>query len=269
MRYRILVISTVLVLLLLIPIFSQDRSSQVKVLIVTGSADLPYHIWQETTGSIRTILESEGSFKVGILDHPDRLDIAALRDVDVVILNYNGPRWRRPAEDALETYIREGGGFFAFHHASYGSFFGQEFRENRWQEGPPGSGWEAFPEIIGASWLPENIGHARRCVFEVDWIDREHPVTSGLPESFEANDELYHKLDLSPQVRVLATALSPADLGGTGEREPMVWVNRFGQGRIFYTVLGHDTLAWEQPGMGGLLAQGVKWAAARDDGPAE
>lgn len=244
---------------------AQVAGAPVEVLIVTGSADLPYHIWQETTASIRGILEASGHFNISVLQNPETLDGDSFKGFDVVVLNYNGPRWPRKSEEALEAFIRDGGGFFAFHHASYGAFFGHEFSENRWQQGPAGSGWEAFPVIIGASWLPENIGHARRCVFEVDWIDRTHPASSGLPKSFKANDELYHKLDLSPGVQVLATALSPAELGGTGNREPMVWVNQFGNGRVFYTVLGHDTLAWEQPGMASLLTRGLKWAANKSD----
>jgi type 1 glutamine amidotransferase len=258
-------ILTIFVALTVSPVSAQVAGDPVKVLIITGSADLPYHVWQETTASMRGILETSGHFRISVLQNPETLDGDSLRGFDVVVLNYNGPRWPRRSEEALEAFIRDGGGFFAFHHASYGTFFGHEFRENRWQQGPPGSGWEAFPVIIGASWLPENIGHARRCVFEVDWIDRTHPASSGLPKSFQANDELYHKLDLTPEVQVLATALSPADLGGTGNREPMVWVNQFGRGRVYYTVLGHDTLAWEQPGMASLLTRGVTWAASKSD----
>ncbi len=264
MRFRMLVLSIVMSLLIT-AVSAQDAEAPIKVLIVTGSADLPYHVWQETTASMRGILEAGGRFSTSVLEHPEELDTALLKGFDVVVLNYNGPRWPGKSEEALETFIRNGGGFFAFHHASYGAFFGQEFRENRWQQGPLGSGWEAFPIIIGASWLPENLGHARRCIFQVDWIDGTHPAISGLPKSFKANDELYHKLDLSPGVLVLATAMSPADLGGTGKREPMVWVNQFGKGRVFYTVLGHDTLAWEQPGMAGLLTRGVEWAARNSD----
>ena len=264
MRFRMLVL-LIVVSLPVTAVSAQNAEAPVNVLIVTGSADLPHHIWQETTASMRSILEASGRFSTSVLEHPEELDTSSLKGFDIVVLNYNGPRWPRKSEEALVTFIRNGGGFFAFHHASYGSFFGQEFRENRWQQGPPGSGWEAFPIIIGASWLPENLGHARRCVFEVDWIDGTHPATSGLPKSFKANDELYHKLDLSPGVLVLATAMSPADLGGTGKREPMVWVNQFGKGRVFYTVLGHDTLAWEQPGMDSLLTRGIEWAARNSE----
>ena len=264
MKFRILIL--VMAMGLTVFTFSaQVAEAPVKVLIVTGSADLPYHIWQETTASIRAILEANGHFDITVLENPKALNTDSLKGFDVVVLNYNGPRWPRESEEALETFIRNGGGFFAFHHASYGTFFGHEFRENRWQQGSTGSGWEAFPVIIGASWLPENIGHARRCVFEVDWVVATHPASSGLPKSFKANDELYHKLDLSPDVLVLASALSPADLGGTGKREPMVWVNQFGRGRVYYTVLGHDTLAWEQPGMDSLLTRGVEWAAGNSD----
>jgi hypothetical protein len=50
-------------------------------------------------------------------------------------------------------------------------------------------------------------------------------------------------------------------MGGTGEREPLVWTNAYGKGRVFFTTLGHDALAFDQPGMRVLIARGVEWAA--------
>ena len=86
-------------------------------------------------------------------------------------------------------------------------------------------------------------------------------MCAGLPGSFTANDELYHKMQLDERVTVLAQALSPAELGGTGRREPLVWAHRYGEGRVVFTPLGHDSLAWYEPGMANLLARSVEWAA--------
>ena len=252
----------IVVMLLCAPVYGQEIGQDpIRVLIITGEADLPYHIWQETTASMRRILEASGRFDVRTTEEPRGLNSESLRGYQVLILNYNGPRLPKAAEDAVERFIQGGGGFVAVHQASYGAFFGQQFRDGRWQPGPSGSGWKAFPEIIGATWAVENIGHARRTVFQVDWMKPDHPLCAGLPPSFMANDELYHKLELDGRVTVLADALSPADLGGTGKREPLVWTHTFGEGRVVFTPLGHDSLAWYEPGMANLLARGVEWAA--------
>jgi type 1 glutamine amidotransferase len=238
-----------------------SEADPIRVLIITGEADLPYHVWQETTASMRNILGASGRFDVRTNEEPRGLNAAALEDYQVLVLNYHGPRWPKEAEEAVEQFIRNGGGFVAVHQASYGPFFGQEMRDGHWQPGPDGTGWAAFSEIIGAHWAPEDIGHARRTVFQVDWKDPNNPLCRGLPKSFMANDELYHKMQLAPRVKVLADAVSPADLGGTGRREPLVWTNQFGKGRVVFTPLGHDALAWYEPGMANLLARAVEWAA--------
>ena len=210
---------------------------------------------------MRKILEFGERFEVRVTEEPRGLTFAALEDYDVLVLNYNGPRWPRETETAIERFVKEGGGLVAVHQAIYGEFFGQRFRDGRWRTGAPGSAWAAFPEMIGATWVPEDIGHAQRTVFSVEWKDLNDPVSTGLPPSFVANDELYHKLTLLPKVKVLAEAESPTHLGGTGKREPLVWTNRFGKGRVFFTTLGHDALSWHEPGMANLLARGTEWAA--------
>src|SRR5574341_1217365 len=137
----------------------------------------------------------------------------------------------------------------AVHGVSYGVFFGMEFRNGRWAaSSADDKGWPAYADILGASWKPENIGHAVRHVFPVKWIDRDHPISKGLEATFLANDELYHRMDLRPNAHVLATAFSQEKLGGTGREEPIVWAVSFGAGRVVHIPLGHGTAAMFQPG---------------------
>lgn len=242
-------------------------AAPVRVLIVTGASDEPHHHWRETTAAIREGLAACGRFEVTTNEEPRGLSAAALEDYDVVLLNYNGPRFPQTAEAALEAFVASGKGFAAFHQASYGTFFGMELRGGHWIAGPAGTGWQAFPRMIGAHWAPADIGHARRAVFAVDWTGPEHPVSRGLQRSFVANDELYHKLKLDSSAQVLADAMSRPEIGGTGKREPQIWTNRFGQGRVFFTTLGHDTEAWYQTGLMQALARGLEWAATGDVSP--
>lgn len=226
------------------------------ILLITGQADLPHHDWRATTGAIRAMFANDPRFELRVIEDPLAITRESLARHRAVILNYNGPRFPAPAEQALEEYIRQGGGFITFHHSCYGEFFGMQLKEGRWTAGPD-QGWQAFATIIGASWKPANIGHARRFPFTVDYI-------AGEPASWRANDELYHRLDLAPSTHVLATAQSDASIGGTGNREPVAWTNTFGKGRVFFTTLGHDAMAFHQPGMQRLFLRAVEWAATGD-----
>lgn len=262
MMKRLTVLLPLITFLVFGSVLQAQAQEPIRVLIITGEADLPWHFWRETTGAIRKILDTTGRFETRLVEEPGTVNATILRKFDAVIINYNGLRWPRETEEAITDFVHSGGGLFAFHHSSYGRFFGHEIKDGQWYPGPEDAGWKEFPKMIGASWKPANIGHARRCIFEVDWMNQSHPVAAGLSPSFMANDELYHKLDLHEGVEVLADAMSPADLGGTGKREPLIWTNNYGKGHVFYTTLGHDTLAWYEPGMANLLSRGVEWAAS-------
>jgi len=61
---------------------------------------------------------------------------------------------------------------------------------------------------------------------------------------------------------VLATAYSdPEKPRGTGKDEPVVWVNQYGDGRVFHFALGHDVGAMANPDFQQWLRRGVEWAA--------
>jgi type 1 glutamine amidotransferase len=75
------------------------------------------------------------------------------------------------------------------------------------------------------------------------------------------SDELYHRMDLRPGVKILAAAHSDPSMGGTGKDEPMLWTVSFGQGRVVHTPLGHDTSAMYSDGFQAAFARSCEWAA--------
>jgi len=233
-----------------------------KVLVVTGLSDSLYHHWERTTPVIADAIRQTGRCEVRMLEEPRAMNAAALQGYQTLLLNYNGPRLGAQAEAAIENFVRNGGGLIAFHLGLYGTFYGQVFGEKGpWKAGPAGAGWKAYGGMLGASWKPENIGHSLRHAFPVKWEVPEHPVAAGMPAEFTANDELYHKIDLRPGVQVLATAFNDTAQRGTGKREPIVWTNTFGKGRVLVTTLGHDEGALYQPGVQNLFARAVEWTA--------
>jgi type 1 glutamine amidotransferase len=62
---------------------------------------------------------------------------------------------------------------------------------------------------------------------------------------------------------VLATAFSDKtkDPKNTGNQEPMVWIAKYGKGRVYHNVMGHDVQAMQSAGFKVLILRGVEWAA--------
>ncbi len=237
-------------------------AARLKVLILTGESDYPFHDWRSTTPFLRTLLERSGRFEVRVAEEVNGLGPQALASYDLLILNYNGPRWVESTERAIEEFVKSGKGMVALHGVSYGPFFGMEYRNGHWLY-PEGNttGWKAYPDMLGSSWKPENIGHAVRHAFPVRWVDRTHPISQGMAETFLVSDELYHRLDLRPAAHVLACAYDNPQMGGTGKDEPMIWTVSYGKGRVVHTPLGHDTAAMYSEGFQSAFVRSAEWAA--------
>ena len=214
------------------------------------------------------ILNNTGRFDVKLEEEVVGITAATLANYDVLVDYYYGPRWPSVTEKAVEDFISSGKGMIGIHGITYGPFFGQaggSATEPRRLEGEP---WAAFADMLGMTWQLDNIGHATRHVFAVEWVDRDHPISRGLPPTFVANDELYHKIDLKPNAHVLATAFDDPNVkGGTGKVEPVIWTVPYGQGRVVMMVLGHDLLAMSQPGFMDVFARATEWAATGDVAP--
>jgi type 1 glutamine amidotransferase len=229
-----------------------------RILIITGQSDMQYHDWRVSTAFLKSALEQTGRFDLRVTEEAAGITPAALASYDAVLVNYNGPRWGREAEAALEQFLRSGKGMLSFHGMTYGPLMGTVQRAGGgWNRV---EAWPAYPEILGVTWDPQNIGHAVRHAFTVK-LAGDEPITRGMEPEFIVNDELYHKMDHRPGVHVIATAYDDPARGGTGKAEPIAWTVSYGRGRSFYCTLGHDINALYQPAAIALFARGLEWAA--------
>jgi len=241
-----------------------QAGDRIKALILTGESDTPYHDWRASTPFLKSLLERSGRFEVKVLEQAAGITSTTLKPFDVLVLNYMGPRWGDVTEKAIEEFVKVGKGMISFHGVTYGYFYGMTFDRTSEKWSPPAGGqegWAEYPSLIGARWDINKIGHGTRHVFPVKWTNQQHPISQGLPSTFLANDELYHRLGLLPDTKVLATAFSDPATGGTGNNEPMVWTASFGRGRTVHITLGHDLSAMSQPGFLAAFARGAEWAA--------
>lgn len=128
------------------------------------------------------------------------------------------------------------------------------------------AGWEEFGELLGARF----DGHPWTQRFAIDVVDAGHPSTAHLPTGWLFTDELYLFRDLRADARVLLEAPGDdLDMSANGARRPpigfpLAWCFHEGEGRVFYTALGHFPGAYEDVRFLGHLHGGLEWLLARD-----
>ena len=236
------------------------QPGKIRVLIFSGRNN---HDWRTTTPFLKKLLVDSGRFDVRVEEEPDGVTEATLAAYDVLVLDYNGPRWGAVTEKAVVSFVKSGKGLVAVHAASYAFaglvVLGDNHRPMGFKEPP----WPEYLQMVGGWWTegPPKTAHAPRHCFQVKFVDRSHPVAQGMAESFTVSDELYHSHRMSPDVHVLATAYDDPGNGGTGKDEPMIWTVNYGNGRVLYTALGHDVAAMQEAGFVSTFVRGTEWAA--------
>jgi type 1 glutamine amidotransferase len=219
-----------------------EKPAKIRVLLIGGD-DVSAHNWREISETTREILVDAGKFDVKVCEDPLILESAtALKDYDVIVMTIYSQR--RPvipaqAQENLLNFVKGGKGFFVQHLAS-ASF----------------PKWEEFGKLCGRKWVMGTSGHGPRGVFEAKVVDKENPITKGLG-NFQADDELYSKLQGTGPIHVLVEADSP----WSKKTEPLVFTLPYGKGRVVQNAFGHDRKALTNPNVEKIIARGVEWAA--------
>ena len=223
-----------------------------KALILTGN-NHPAHDWPATTAVLRRILGRDGRLHVDVTTDIHDLGEYTLADYDVLALNY--ANWEDPsglgdrATAAFEAYLDGGGGLLVVHFAN------GAFHYSLPEAGA--SDWPGYRRIVRRVWDHDGgSAHDNYGRFRVNVTDVRHPVTDGLTD-FETTDELYYNQAGDAPITPLLTARSR----DTGRDEPLAWAYRYGAGRVFQTVLGHDVASLETPAVQRLLHRAALWAA--------
>jgi type 1 glutamine amidotransferase len=116
--------------------------------------------------------------------------------------------------------------------------------------------WDEFPKLCGRYWVMGKSGHGPRSVFKARIANKNNPITQGLAD-FEADDELYAKLQGDAPINVLVEA----DSDWSKKTEPLVFTVEYGKGRVFHETFGHDAKALQNPTVQKLIQRGCEWAA--------
>ena len=150
---------------------------------------------------------------------PEELASAKL----VMFVNTTGElEW--PERQRLLDWVAGGGAFVGVHSAA-----------DTWH------GWPEYLEMLGG----EFASHPPETEVELFVDDRHHPSTSHLTEPRTIFEEIY-LFDRFSRERV-SMLLSLRAAPGSGEPGffPLAWHRPYGQGKVFYTALGHRIDIWQ------------------------
>jgi type 1 glutamine amidotransferase len=194
--------------------------------------------------AVRAVRKWEGSgFKVHATEDAAAFTPAGLQEFDVVVfLLTTGDVLDSAQESALKAWVEAGGGLVGVHSASDTEY------DWAWYGGVLGAYFLSHPAVQTADIRVEAPNHASMAM---------------LPTVWRRTDEWYDfRTNPRAGAKVLATLDESSYSGGRmGEDHPIVWCKPVGNGRFWYTALGHTKESYAEPLFLEHLKAGVRWAA--------
>lgn len=231
----------------------------IRVLMFSGNDAHKWHNWKKTTPVIRELLEVDPRIRVDVSLEIEDLARKKLDDYHAIVLNYCN--WQDPtalseeAKQAFALYLKRGGGLVVIHFAN-GAFHSSLPMAAE-------SDWPEYRRIVRRVWNHQGegerlSGHDAFGPFRVEIASAENPIVTGL-SAFDVVDELYFRQDGDEPIEPLLVARSKI----TGKDEPLAFAYRYGDGRVFQTLLGHSEQTYDAFEPREVLRRAVAWTANR------
>lgn len=251
------------------------------ILIVDG---INNHDWKTATRELQAMLSDGGRFTVDVSTTPPADAAASAWDAwhpdftryRAIVNNFNGGhtdagiRWPGRVEEGLEEYLRAGGGLVVYHAANNAFLHRSAYNDMiglGWRDKTFGRGLAITPEgqiVTIRAGTGLDPGHGPRHGFEVHVLNRQHPVTRGLPPVWAQPSEQLTHGQHGPAEGLTVLTYAASEI--SHQNEPMDWVRNYGKGRVYTTMLGHTWKDEPNPNLAcpefrKLFTQGVAWAA--------
>lgn len=214
-----------------------------RALIFQGGWD--GHEPQLTSKRFASLLEKHG-YEVTISDTLDCLaDAEALKQLDLIVACWTMGEIDHQYVQNISAAVCAGVGLAGCHGGMCDAFR----QDTEWQF-MTGGQWVSHPGGDGITYTV-NICHG------------SNPITEGLSD-FEVCSEHYY-LHIDPAIEVLATTRFPLvtynHISNKPVDMPVCWTKFWGNGRVFYTSLGHhDDVFDTSPTAEVLMERGMVWA---------
>ena len=169
------------------------------------------------------------------------LNTSLMQSLDLIVQAWSQGTVTNEQEQGILAAVKGGAGLAGWHGGT-----GDSFRNNVEYQFMVGGQWVAHPgDIID---------------YEVNITAPDDPIVAGL-DDFRMHSEQYY-LHVDPSNEVLATTT----FGGEhafwidGTVMPVVWKRMYGQGRVFFSSVGHVADDFDVPEARIILERGMLWA---------
>jgi uncharacterized protein len=199
------------------------------------------HEPEQCASIIAGILREEG-FQVHLENSTRAFAGPRLHTMSLIVPIFTMSKIEKDEVANLSQAVREGAGLAGYHGG-----MGDAFREAVEYQFMCGGQWVAHPGNI--------------IDYRVDITRPDDPVMEGIRD-FDYRSEQYY-MHVDPSNEVLATTTFSGEHAPwiEGVVMPVVWKRRHGQGRVFYSSLGHVAKEFEVPEMRTIIRRGMVWAA--------
>ncbi|MEE2709843.1 MAG: ThuA domain-containing protein [Gemmatimonadota bacterium] len=204
------------------------------VLLLVNHSAPPYG---DFAGMFQAITKTSGQFTVEITS--DRNSLCNLDAYDAVALYIFGGEMTPEQEHGITSFAGNGGGVLGVHGAN--AFLTQ---------------YKVYTEMIGSEFL----GHDPLGAFDVHSADDVDDILPRLERQFRVTDECYNmKIQTDAPLRWFQKGL------WRFEEKPLGYVRDYGEGKVFYTALGHDHRTFQNPAFQDLLIKGLRYVCRMKD----
>ena len=179
----------------------------------------------------------------------EKMSAEALKNYDLVIFANTTGDLPLPDKEAFLDWLKSGKAFVGMHSCS------DTFH-----------GWPAYIQMLGG----EFAGHGAQVGVECLVQDPKHPSTKALGECYcIQEEEMYLIKNYNPATvhELLVLDKHPNKKKELGHF-PVSWCKEYGQGKVFYTTLGHREDVWENSRYEKHILGGIKWALGLEPGDA-
>ncbi len=211
-----------------------------KALMVWGGWD--GHEPKQCVDIFAPFLREQG-FDVHISDTLDiYLNAELMRSLSLIVPVWTMGTITNEQESGLLEAIKSGVGIAGWHGG-----MGDSFRNNT-----------EYQFMVGGQWVAHPGGVID---YEVNITKPQDPIVAGLHD-FRMHSEQYY-MHVDPSNEVLATTTFSGQYAPwiEGTVMPVVWKRRWGQGRVFYTSLGHVAKDFDVPEARTIVQRGMLWAS--------
>jgi type 1 glutamine amidotransferase len=193
----------------------------------------------------------ENGWSVYTTENGAVMNAEQLSRFDVVVWNNtSGTTLSESQQSAFREWLEQGGGFVGV-HAAGGDF------------------WYAWEWYVRELLMAQFIGHTMDPQFQdavVENADPGNSLTAHLPPRWLVAGEEWYAFEENPRQRGVTvlltldeTSYDPNNATMQGEH-PIAWYHRPGNGRAFYSAIGHTATTYELAGFRELLARATAWA---------